>query len=230
MAQNGGVTEPLLPIILLSLQVSGIALFLAAALGVPLGAWVGLQRFPGRGLVHVLLYTGMGLPPVVVGPAADPSGVKRARSLTAALSALSAGKAPFVSRGDDSGTHKKEQALWKTAGIQPKGTWYLSAGAGQAESLRMASERGAYALTDRGSYLALARTLRLQVMFQADPALRNPYALILVNPAKHPAVNAAGARQFSRFLLEPATQRQISAFGRERFGPPLFRVYGPRAR
>ncbi|HEU4753291.1 MAG TPA: substrate-binding domain-containing protein [Armatimonadota bacterium] len=162
---------------------------------------------------------------VVVGPAADPAGVGRQKSLSGLMAALAAGAAPFISRGDDSGTHKKEQALWKQAGLQPSGPWYLSAGAGQAEALRMASERGAYVLTDRGSYLALAKTLRLRLLFRGDPALRNPYAVIVVNPAKHPGVNVEGARHFSAYLLAPGTQRLIAAFGKDRFGQPLFRTY-----
>jgi tungstate transport system substrate-binding protein len=92
----------------------------------------------------------------------------------------------------------------------------------------MASERGAYALTDRGSYLALSRTLRLQILFQGGAALRNPYSVIVVNPARHRGVNVAGARQLSAFLLERETQRQIAAFGRDRFKQPLFHVFPVR--
>jgi tungstate transport system substrate-binding protein len=122
-------------------------------------------------------------------------------------------------------THKKEQALWKSAGIAPGGHWYLSAGSGMAEALRMAAERRAYTLTDRGTYLALSRTLPLQVVFEGGPALRNSYAVICVNPQRHPGVNIAGARQFAAFLLLPETRKFVGAFGKVGFGQPLFHVY-----
>jgi tungstate transport system substrate-binding protein len=159
---------------------------------------------------------------VLVGPAADPAGVRRTKSAAAALQAMAAAGAVFVSRGDDSGTHKKEQALWKAAGITPSGSWYLSAGSGMAAVLRMASERRAYTLTDRGTYLALRRTLQLQVAFEGGAALRNPYAVIVVSPRRHPRVNSTGARRFAAFLLRPATRKLVASFGKERFGQALF--------
>jgi tungstate transport system substrate-binding protein len=162
---------------------------------------------------------------VLAGPTADPAGIRSSRSITAALKAIAAAGATFISRGDDSGTHKKEQALWKKAGVTPSGGWYRSAGAGMAEALRMGSELGAYTLTDRGTYLALSRTLRLSVVFQGGTALQNPYAVIVVNPRRHPGVNVAGARRFVQFLLQPGTLRWIGAFGKDRFGQALFHPY-----
>lgn len=159
---------------------------------------------------------------VLVGPAADPAGVRSTKSAVAALKAIAAVGAVFVSRGDDSGTHKKEQALWKAAGITPTGSWYLSAGSGMAAVLRMASERSAYTLTDRGTYLALRRTRQLQVMFEGGAELRNPYAVIVVNPRRHPRVNSTGARRFAAFLLRPKTQQLVARFGKDRFGQALF--------
>src|SRR5262249_13848170 len=138
----------------------------------------------------------------LVGPGADPAGLRQARTLPAVMAALSQGKASFVSRGDDSGTHKKEQALWRAADLTPQGAWYLSAGAGQPACLRMASERSAYTLSDRGSFLALARTLRLRILYQGGAELRNPYAVIVVTPQRPPNVNVAGARRFAAFLTE----------------------------
>src|SRR5207247_2204741 len=123
---------------------------------------------------------------VLDGPADDPAHVRAARSPAAAMAAIAQAHALFISRGDDSGTQKKELALWRSAGITPAGSWYLSAGAGMAEDLRMAAERRAYTLSDRGTYLALARSLRLAILFQGDPSLRNPYAVICVNPRRHP--------------------------------------------
>lgn len=162
---------------------------------------------------------------VLVGPAADPAGVREARAPGAALTAISRSGALFISRGDDSGTHKKEQALWKEAGLTPQGKWYVSAGAGMAEALRMASEREAYTLSDRGTYLALSRTLRLKVLFQGGESLRNPYAVITVSPTRHPTVNAAAARRFEAFLLSPDTRRLVASFGKEKYGMPLFRLF-----
>jgi tungstate transport system substrate-binding protein len=98
-----------------------------------------------------------------------------------------------------------------------------------AEDLRMAAERRAYTLSDRGTYLALARSLRLTILFQGDPSLRNPYAVICVNPRRHPRVNIAGARQFAAFLLAPRTQRFVAGFGRDRFGQPLFYLFSKEA-
>ena len=159
---------------------------------------------------------------VLVGPEHDPAGVRKANTASAALTAIAQGRHLFVSRGDDSGTHKKEQALWEKAGITPKGGGYLSAGAGMAEALRMASERKAYTVTDRGTYLALAQTLQLQVLSQGDESLKNPYAVLVVNPKRHPNVNTAGARRFSEFLLSAETQAFVDEFGRDRYGEPLF--------
>jgi tungstate transport system substrate-binding protein len=159
---------------------------------------------------------------------ADPAHVKRAKSASTALNAIAEAGALFVSRGDDSGTHKKERALWRVAGITPTGPWYLSAGAGMAEALRMASERRAYTLSDRGTYLALRKTLDLQVLYQRDAALQNPYAVITVSPQRHPGVNAEGARRFSAFLLAPATQRFVASYGKGRFGQPLFHIWPSR--
>jgi tungstate transport system substrate-binding protein len=162
---------------------------------------------------------------VLVGPAEDPAHVRHARTAAAAIKAIALAQSTFVSRGDDSGTYKKEQALWKSAGISPGGRSYLSAGSGMAEALRMAAERQAYTLSDRGTYLALSRTLPLQVVFEGGQALRNPYAVICGNPQRHFGVNIAGARQFAAFLLLPETQQFIDSFGKTRFGQSLFHTY-----
>lgn len=162
---------------------------------------------------------------VLVGPEEDPARVRKAGSLTAAMAAIARPQGAFISRGDDSGTHQKEQALWKLAGREPEGKWYLSAGAGMAEALRMASEKRAYTLADRGTFLALSRTLKLRVLYEGSPDLRNPYTVIVVNPGKHPGVNAVGARRLAAFLLQPETRRLIGEFGESRFGQPLFHTW-----
>ncbi|MFN3648888.1 MAG: substrate-binding domain-containing protein [Armatimonadota bacterium] len=167
---------------------------------------------------------------ILAGPADDPSGVKRARSAAAALTALSRGTAPFISRGDQSGTHQKEQELWSAARIAPRGRWYVSAGSGMGETLRMASERAAYTLTDRATFLALKRRLRLQVLYQGGGELRNPYAVIAVDRRKHPALNAEGAAAFVRYLQSPAARKVVSSFGKDRFGQPLFYLFSSQKR
>lgn len=158
---------------------------------------------------------------VLVGPAADPAGV-RGRAPGVALARIAAAGAPFVSRADASGTHRKEQALWHAAGATPRGPWYHEAGQGMGETLRIASERDGYTLTDRGTWLALRHGLALEILVEKDPVLFNPYSVIRVVPAAGRPVNEAGARIFADYLVAPETQALIGAFGRERFGEPLF--------
>jgi tungstate transport system substrate-binding protein len=159
---------------------------------------------------------------VVVGPPADPAGVRGQTSAAAALSRIAAAGAPFVSRGDESGTHVRERATWKRAGVEPGGDWYLRAGDGMAAVLRLASEKRAYALSDRGTYLAQRKGLDLAVLCEGDPALVNQYSVIRVNPEKHPHVRSEAAARFADFLLDPAAQAVIADFGKDRFGAPLF--------
>ena len=159
---------------------------------------------------------------VVVGPAADPAGVRGAPSAVEALRRIAAARAPFVSRGDQSGTHSLELKLWGQAGIRPQGGWYIESGTGMGQTLQIASERDAYTISDRGTYLALRRTLHLEVLLEGDPVLRNIYHVILVDPSKNDRINAAGARAFADFLTGPEGQRRIGEFGRDRFGQPLF--------
>jgi tungstate transport system substrate-binding protein len=164
---------------------------------------------------------------VLLGPAADPAGVRGAPSASEAFRRIAARRALFVSRGDRSGTHARELALWKQAGLLPAGlaaagSWYKEAGVGMGDVLRLASERGAYTLSDRGTFLALRSGLALSVLYQGDAALLNPYHVIEVSPTQHPRINPADARAFADFLVSPATQAVISAFGRDRHGEPLF--------
>jgi tungstate transport system substrate-binding protein len=159
---------------------------------------------------------------VLVGPPADPAGVKGLASITEAFTRIARKEAPFVSRGDESGTHVKEKAVWRRAGIEPKGGWYVRAGAGMGQVLRMASEKRAYTLSDRGTFLALRGGLDLAVLAEGDPLLVNQYSVIRVNPEKHPHVRTEAARQFADFLLGPEARRLIAEFGKGRYGQPLF--------
>jgi tungstate transport system substrate-binding protein len=159
---------------------------------------------------------------VLVGPPTDPAKVARAKSPAAALRQIAEVKATFVSRGDDSGTHKRERALWRAAGLSPTGSWYVEAGQGMGATLGIASQKHAYALTDRATYLNLKKTLGLEILVEGDPGLLNLYSVTEVNPAKHPRANHAGARAFSDFLVSEETRALIRDFGKDRFGQPLY--------
>jgi tungstate transport system substrate-binding protein len=159
---------------------------------------------------------------VLVGPPADPAAVKRMKSAPKAFARIARSRAAFVSRGDDSGTHRKELAQWKLAKIEPAGDWYMLAGAGMGQVLRMANEKRAYTLSDRGTFLALRGGLDLAILGEGDPFLVNQYSVMLVNPEKHPHVRAEDARNFADFLVSPAARKAIETFGIERHGQPLF--------
>jgi len=159
---------------------------------------------------------------IVVGPVADPAGIAGMTDAVAAFQAIAAAESPFVSRGDDSGTHALEKNLWQQAAITPAGRWYTEAGVGMGETLNITNERAAYTLVDRGTFLALRDRLDLTVVVEGAPELINIYHVITVNPENGPAVNTAGADAFATFLIDPATQRLIAEFGVDRFGEPLF--------
>jgi tungstate transport system substrate-binding protein len=148
---------------------------------------------------------------VLLGPPADPAGIRRMLDVGSALHRVANSQAPFVSRGDDSGTHTREQRLWREAGIEPGGNWYLEAGRGMGEVIIMANERQGYTLSDRGTYLAFRPKIDLRVMVQGDRRLFNPYGAIMVNPQKHPHVKSGLARKFLDYLTsEPARQRIVT--------------------
>ncbi|MBC7104392.1 MAG: substrate-binding domain-containing protein [Firmicutes bacterium] len=159
---------------------------------------------------------------IVVGPPEDPAGIKGLRSTPAAFRQIAARGALFVSRGDESGTHKKEQEIWKEAGVEPAGGWYQQSGQGMGATLLMASEKKAYTLTDRATYLAQKQNVDLDVMVEGDRSLLNIYHVMQVNPAKFAKVNAKGAEAFVEFMVAPETQKLIGDFGRDKFGQPLF--------
>jgi tungstate transport system substrate-binding protein len=149
---------------------------------------------------------------VIVGPKADPAGIRGAKDLNAALKRIKDGGASFISRGDDSGTHKKELALWKAAGIDPKGPKYLSIGQGMGQTLTVAGEKLAYALTDRATYATYKDKTGLEIMVEGAKDLLNPYGVIAVNPKKYPGVNYAGAMDFIEWLTSDAGQKAIAEF------------------
>jgi tungstate transport system substrate-binding protein len=159
---------------------------------------------------------------IIIGPKDDPAKIRSANGAMAALQAIANGKANFVSRGDNSGTHTLEKALWKAAGIDPKGPWYIEAGQGMGATLGIANERNAYTITDRGTYLALGKRVSLPILIEGDKALLNIYSVMEVNPANGPRINSAGGKAFADFMVAPQTQKVIQNFGVEKFRQPLF--------
>lgn len=159
---------------------------------------------------------------VIAGPLDDPAKIKKYSTGAEALRAVSESNSPFVSRGDESGTHQKELAIWNTAQIEPSGDWYIQAGTSMAQALRMANEKQAYVLTDRATYLALKQELEIGVLLEGDERLLNHYSVITVSKAKNPHIREKEADTFAMFLTSEAGQKRIAAFGVERFGEPLF--------
>ena len=160
---------------------------------------------------------------VIVGPESDPAGIKGMTSATEIFKKLADTKSTFISRGDESGTNTKELAVWKAAGIEPAGDWYVSAGQGMGDVLNMAKEQQAYTLSDRATYLALVKEgLDLVILGEGDPVLFNPYGVIAVNPEKSSAINNELANQFIDWIISVPTQELIGQFGVADFGAPLF--------
>jgi len=160
---------------------------------------------------------------IIVGPPSDPAGIRGMTDAAAALAKLAENEAAFISRGDESGTHTKELSVWKAAGIEPAGSWYISAGQGMNDVLTMANEQQAYTLSDRATFLA--RTLQgidLEILVEGDPVLFNPYGVIAVNPEKSPNIKADLANTFIDWLVSLPVQEKIGTFGVEEFGSPLF--------
>ena len=159
---------------------------------------------------------------VLVGPEADPAKIAGEKSAVAAFQRIAAAGARFVSRGDKSGTHTLELALWRRAGVEPAAPWYIESGQGMGATLGLADDRRAYTLSDRATLLAFGRRLALKLMVEGDRALLNVYAVLEVNPANGPRVNAAGGKALADFLLSPEAQAVIRTFGGDRYGRALF--------
>jgi tungstate transport system substrate-binding protein len=155
---------------------------------------------------------------VIVGPESDPAGIAGSDDAAAALTAIATGGHTFVSRGDDSGTHKKELSLWDSAGIETSGEWYLSIGQGMGDTLNMASESEAYTLADRGTYLSMKDRIELVVVVEGDERLFNPYGVIVVTDAS----NLEGAQAFADWIVSADGQNVIREFGVDTYGEPLF--------
>ena len=159
---------------------------------------------------------------IIIGPAKDPAGMRGTKDAKKTLAAIARAGASFISRGDDSGTHKKEKSLWKKAGMKPEGKWYSEAGQGMGAVIQIANEKLAYTLADRGTYLAYKNKVALEIICEGDPDLFNPYGIIAVNPAKHPHVNYVLAIAYIGWVTSPEGQNIIREFGKEKFGQPLF--------
>ena len=161
---------------------------------------------------------------ILVGPPDDPAGLRQAAILEQALQKLVDSRHTFVSRGDDSGTHKKELALWQLIGIEPQGDWYMSIGQGMGIVLRIASDKNAYALTDRGTYLAYMDKINLELVYEKDERLYNPYHIIIVNPEKHPHTDVESAKKYVDFIRGEEGQTLIRNFrvnGQVLFNPDV---------
>ncbi|HSE06768.1 MAG TPA: substrate-binding domain-containing protein [Methylomirabilota bacterium] len=159
---------------------------------------------------------------VVIGPPDDPAKIKGMPKALDALKRIAESQSRFVSRGDKSGTHALELALWKQAGVEPKGAWYIESGQGMGQTLGIANDRRAYTITDRATYLAFQKRVDLPILVEKDRPLLNIYSVMEVNPANGPRVNPRGGKAFADFMLAPETQAVIRAFGVDKYGQPLF--------
>ncbi|KPU26719.1 tungsten ABC transporter substrate-binding protein [Caloranaerobacter sp. TR13] len=174
----------------------------------------------GHGLErHDVMYNDF----ILVGP----KGLKvefmdKSNDIVAAFKAIAENKYKFISRGDNSGTHKKELKIWKETGIQPGGAWYISAGSGMGYVLKMADEMRGITLTDRATYLNLRDKIDLSILVEKDSKLFNQYGIILVNPNKKDNINLEGAQKFMNWLLSDKAQKLIGEYGKDKFGMPLF--------
>ncbi|MEH7501294.1 substrate-binding domain-containing protein [Neobacillus drentensis] len=162
---------------------------------------------------------------ILVGPKENPAGVS-GDDIKAAFKKLADAKATFVSRGDDSGTHKKELGIWEAASIKPAGEWYVSTGQGMGQTLQVAAEKKGYVLTDRATWLAQEKNLNtLQIVVEGGKDLMNIYHVMQVNPEKHKNINSKDAKKFVEFMVDAKTQDVIEEFGKKEYGQSLFIKY-----
>lgn len=159
---------------------------------------------------------------VIVGPTSDPAKVKSTKNSVGALKLIARTDARFISRGDNSGTHTLEKLLWKEAGIEPKGAWYIESGQGMGATLGIANDRNGYTITDRATYLAFQKRLALVILLEGDKPLLNIYSVMEVNPANGPRINTAGGKAFADFMLSSDAQAMIKSCGVEKYGQQLF--------
>ena len=158
---------------------------------------------------------------VIVGPGSDPARIKGSTP-TAAMKRIARARAPFISRGDDSGTHTFELKLWEKAGVKPSGSWYQESGQGMGATLQIANDKDAYTLSDRGTYLATDSAKDLKILVEGDASLLNVYHVIDIPQANGKRVNAAGGKAFADWIVSAPAQEMIRAFGVEKYGEPLF--------
>jgi tungstate transport system substrate-binding protein len=162
---------------------------------------------------------------IIIGPSEDPAKIKGETDALTALKKIADAKAPFVSRGDNSGTQQLELSLWQKINVTPKGqSWYIESGTGMGQTLTIADQRQAYTISDRATFLAFTGKIELPIMVERDPVLLNVYHVMPVNPAKFPNVqiNTAGGKAFADFMVAPETQTVIGEFGKEKYGEALF--------
>jgi len=157
---------------------------------------------------------------IIIGPKSDPANIRGMKDATVALKKMADKQTSFVSRGDESGTHKKEKSLWEEAKITPKGDWYMETGQGMGATLQIADEKQAYTITDRGTYLAYKGKIDLLILAEGDKRLFNPYGIIAVNPAKHPHVNYIYAMALIGWVTSVRGQKIIAEY--KKFGKALF--------
>ncbi|MGC8827620.1 MAG: substrate-binding domain-containing protein, partial [Anaerolineae bacterium] len=160
---------------------------------------------------------------VIVGPASDPAGIRGLASAPDAFRRIAEAQALFVSRGDESGTHVKEEEVWQAAGITPAGDWYRSIGQGMGPTLTTAAEIQAYTLSDRATFLTMkAKGLALEILVEGDANLLNPYSVIAVNPQRYPGICYSGAKAFIEWITSLPAQELIASFGRDIYGQSIF--------
>ncbi len=160
---------------------------------------------------------------VIIGPVSDPAGIRDAENATDAFSRIAAVQSPFISRGDESGTHKMEKSIWKAANITPAGAWYKSAGKGMGDTITTADIMEGYTLSDRGTYLAMKDRIKLRILFESDKEyLFNPYHIMAVSPDRFQDVKYELAKRYIDFLTSASAQDIIRDYGKDRYGEGLF--------
>jgi len=159
---------------------------------------------------------------VIIGSAGDPAKIKGTKKAADAMRAIASTGSRFVSRGDNSGTHTLEKALWKLAGVDPQAGWYIESGQGMGATLGIADDRNAYTLTDRGTYLAFQKRVRLPILLEGDKPLLNIYSVMEVNPSNGPKVNTAGGNAFADFMVSADAQKIVKTFGVDKYAQALF--------
>ncbi len=160
---------------------------------------------------------------VIMGPGNDPAGIKNSSNAADAFKKIAAKQSPFISRGDDSGTHKMEKSIWKAANVTPNGTWYQSVGKGMGDTITTADIKSGYTLSDRGTYLAMKDKIKLRILFESDKKyLFNPYHVMAVNPTRFPNAKYDLAMKYIKYVTSEEGQDIIGTYGKDKFGEALF--------